>query len=69
VCLKTATVYLHIINKSLKRKKERERERERKETLTHQRKHKKQKAPNPKHPGNPEHKEKIKPKDNRCRRE
>ena len=30
---------------------------------------KKQKAPNPKHPGNPGHKEKTKPKDNRYRRE
>ena len=28
-----------------------------------------QKAPNPKHPGNPEHNEKSKPKDNRYRRE
>jgi prefoldin subunit 5 len=30
---------------------------------------KKQKAPNPKHPGNPGHNEKTKPKDNRYRRE
>jgi predicted nucleic acid-binding Zn-ribbon protein len=29
----------------------------------------KQKAPNPKHPGNPGHNEKTKPKDNRYRRE
>ena len=28
-----------------------------------------QKAPNPKHPGNPGHNEKTKPKDNRYRRE
>jgi hypothetical protein len=28
-----------------------------------------QKAPNPKHPGNPEHTEKTNPKDNRYRRE
>jgi hypothetical protein len=27
------------------------------------------KAPNPKHPGNPGHNEKMKPKDNRYRRE
>ena len=36
---------------------------------TSQRKHKKQKAPNPKHLGNPGHNEKTKPKDNRYRRE
>jgi hypothetical protein len=36
---------------------------------TSQRKCKKQKAPNPKHPGNPEHNEKTKLKDNRYRRE
>jgi hypothetical protein len=29
----------------------------------------KAKTPNPKHPGNPGHKEKTKPKDNRYRRE
>jgi hypothetical protein len=34
-----------------------------------QRKCKMQKSPNPKHPGNPGHNEKTKPKDNRYRRE
>jgi hypothetical protein len=36
---------------------------------SNQRKFKMQKAPNPKHPRNPRHNEKTKPKDNRYRRE
>jgi hypothetical protein len=37
--------------------------------LQGQRKYKMQKAPNPKHPGNPGHNEKTKPRDNRNRRD
>ena len=41
----------------------------RKHWYNSQRKCKMQKAPNPKHPGNPGYNEKTNPKDNRCRRE
>jgi hypothetical protein len=38
-------------------------------TIKENTKSKKQKAPNPKHPGNPGYNEKTKPKDNRYKRE